>query len=246
MLLLGVGLGEDQRDAWRGCRARSTSSLPFEHPAAVGLARARLLVGGVGAGVGLGRGRSSRATRRSTASAGSRCFCSSVPQLQDRRADERGLDRDHRPHRRVARPISSTTMRVGHVVEPGAAVLARHDRAQVALVGDLRHELGVEVMIAVVLARALDDLAVGELARGLADQLLLVGQVEVHGPTLLRSTRVDVVHRRVRRTGSLFFVVLVLLLGHVLQALRRSTTSTGSRRARPSSRPRTRSTTSSR
>ena len=53
---------------------------------------------------------------------------------------------------------------VGDVVEPGAAVLLRHDRAEVALLGDLAHELGVEVMVAVVLARALRELAVGERA----------------------------------------------------------------------------------
>ena len=42
------------------------------------------------------------------------------------------------------------------------------------------HELEVEALRAVVVARARDDLAVRELARGLADQPLLVGEVEVH------------------------------------------------------------------
>jgi hypothetical protein len=36
------------------------------------------------------------------------------------------------------------------------------------------------VLVAIVLARALDDLLVGESARRLADQALLVGQFEVH------------------------------------------------------------------
>ncbi len=57
------------------------------------------------------------------------------------------------------RPISSTISAVGDVVEAGAAVLVRDDRAEVALLGDLADELDVEVVVAVVLARALDDLA---------------------------------------------------------------------------------------
>ena len=37
------------------------------------------------------------------------------------------------------------------------------------------------MLVAIVLARARDDLVVGEVAGGLADQPLLVGQFEVHG-----------------------------------------------------------------
>ena len=61
-----------------------------------------------------------------------------------------------------------------------APVLAGHDRAEVPLIGDLAHEFGVEVLVAIVLARAIDDLLVGEVARGLADQALLVCEFEVH------------------------------------------------------------------
>ena len=61
------------------------------------------------------------------------------------------------------------------VIETGAAVLARHDRPQVSLVGDHPHELDVEVLVAVVFAGALDDLVVGEVPRRLADQLLFIG-----------------------------------------------------------------------
>src|SRR5207245_5449995 len=55
-----------------------------------------------------------------------------------------------------------------------------HDRAQISLAGDLLHQLQVEVVVARVFTRALDDLAVRELARRALDQALLVGQLEVH------------------------------------------------------------------
>ena len=43
------------------------------------------------------------------------------------------------------------------------------------------------MFVAIVLARALDDLVVGESTRGLADQALLVGELEVHGGARYRS-----------------------------------------------------------
>ncbi len=101
-------------------------------------------------------------------------------ELDDPRADERGLDRDHGADRGVAAADLLDDEAVAEVVEAGAAVLLRDDRAEVALRGDLLDELDVEVVVAGVFARLLDDLVVGELARGALDQLLLVGQVEVH------------------------------------------------------------------
>src|SRR3954462_5591691 len=92
----------------------------------------------------------------------------------DRGAHERGLHGHDRAHRRAAAPDLLDHERIGHVVEARAAVLARDDRAEVALVGDLAHELRVEVVVAIVLARARDDLLVREVASRLADQLLLV------------------------------------------------------------------------
>ena len=82
------------------------------------------------------------------------CFCSSVPQ---RRIAEQTSEVCTEITVRIAeqpRPTSSTTSAVGQVVEAGAAVLAWHDRAEVALVGDLGHQLEVEVLVAIVLARA--------------------------------------------------------------------------------------------
>src|SRR3712207_8649320 len=53
------------------------------------------------------------------------------------------------------------------------------DRAQEADVAHLLHEVEVELLGAVVVARDGDDLLVREVARGLADELLLVGQLEL-------------------------------------------------------------------
>ena len=97
----------------------------------------------------------------------------------DRRADERGDHRDHGAHGRVAAAHLLHDQPVRAVVHATAAVLLGHDRAEEADVRDLLHELGVEVLVAVVLARARNDLVVGEVACRLADQALLVGQLEV-------------------------------------------------------------------
>ena len=106
-------------------------------------------------------------------------FCSSVPQ---RTIDEHTSEVTTETTVRMAespRPDLLHDQAVGAVVHAAAAVLLGHDRAEEADVGDLLHELGVEVLVAVVVAGARDDLVVGEVARGLADQALLVGQLEV-------------------------------------------------------------------
>ena len=114
---LRVGLGEDQRDLARSCPARSTASAPvIDQPPSIFFARV-LLVGGVGAGVGLGEAEAAERLAASRASAATACFCSSVPQLDDRRADERGLHRDDRAHRGVAAADLLDDQPVGEVVE---------------------------------------------------------------------------------------------------------------------------------
>ena len=127
-------------------------------------------------------GRSSRATRRCTAAAGSCCFCSSVPHLRiDEQTSEVCTETTVRiapsSRGRSARTISA----VGDVVQAGAAVLARDDRAEVAL----RRRSCATRSRSKWWLRAFSpatghDLAVGELARGLRIRSLLVGQVEVH------------------------------------------------------------------
>ena len=88
------------------------------------LARAGALVGGVGAGVGLGQAEAAQPLARAQLGQELLLLLLGAP-AQDRRADERGLDRDHRPHRRAAAADLLDHEPVGHVVQPGAAVLAR-------------------------------------------------------------------------------------------------------------------------
>ena len=114
-------------------------------------------------------------------------FCSSVPHCSIEPATsevwtETTVRADESP-----RPISSTTSPYAEVVEPPAAVLLRDGRAEVAHVAELLDELEVEALVAVVVAGAGDDLAVGEIARRLANQALFVGEVEVHPPSRFRA-----------------------------------------------------------
>ena len=74
--------------------------------------------------------------------------------LEDRRAHERGLHRDHRADRRVAAADLLDDQPVAEVVEARAAVLLGDDRAEVALVGDLLDEVEVEVVVAGVFPRS--------------------------------------------------------------------------------------------
>ena len=71
------------------------------------------------------------------------------------------------------------------------------------IVGHLGHELGVEAAVAVVVARAGRDLVVGEVARRVAHQSLLVCELEVdHAPRGFFTIRVRRAAWRRRRAGS--------------------------------------------
>ena len=178
MSLLGIGLREDQRDL--GVVGERDEHLrAIDHPAVVGLPRAGALVRRIRARVGLGQPEAAEPLARAQLREVVLLLLLGAP-TQDRGAHERGLDGDHGPHRRVSAADLLDDEPVGQVVEAGAAVLARDDRAQVSLVGDLAHQFEVEMLVAIVLARALDDLVVGEGPRRLPDQLLLVVQFEVH------------------------------------------------------------------
>src|SRR5581483_4171941 len=72
--------------------------------------------------------------------------------------------------------------RVGDGVEPEAAVLLRERGAEPAERRELGDDRTVHRLRAVPVARERRDLAVAELARGRADQLLLVRELEVHRP----------------------------------------------------------------
>src|SRR5215212_696597 len=172
VLLLGVRLGEDQRHL--GVVAeRDPHLVARDLPAPVDLLRAGALVGRVGARVGLRQPEASERLARAQGREPALLLLLRAPS-HDRGAHERGLHGHDRAHRGAAAPDLLDQERVGDVVQPRAAVLARDDRAEVALGGDLAHELRVEVVVAVVLTRAWDDLPVREVARRLADQLLLV------------------------------------------------------------------------
>ena len=167
-----IGLGEDQRHL--GVVAHRDPHLrPVDDPAGVGLARAGALVGGVGAGVRLGEAEAPEPLPGAQLRQVVVLLLLGSP-AQDRRAHERGLHRDDGSHRRVAASDLLDDQSVGQVVKPGATVLARHDRAEVPLLGHLAHELEVEVLVAIVLPRLLDDLVVGERTRRLPDEALLV------------------------------------------------------------------------
>ena len=77
--------------------------------------------------------------------------------------------------------------RVGDGVEAAAAVPLVPAGAEEADVGELRHERAVDLLGAVPVPRVRDDLARRELAGRLADQLLLLRQLEVQGAILSRA-----------------------------------------------------------
>ena len=205
MAKLWVGLGEDQRQL--GVVGHRDEHLgAVDHPPGVGLARAGALVGRVGAGVGLGQAEAAEPFPGAELRQVVLLLLLGAP-AQDGRAHQRGLHRDHGAHRRVAAPDLLDDQPVGQVVEPGATVLAGDDRPQVTLVGDLGDQLEVEVLVAIVLAGALDDLVVGEGAGGLADQPLLVGEVEVHGSGTVSHPAITLIggwlHRRGMRAAAI-------------------------------------------
>src|SRR5260221_92055 len=104
--------------------------------------------------------------------------------LEDRELDERDLDRERRPDRRVRVADLLGHERVRDVVGAVAAVLLRHRTAQEAERRHLLQDVCRERLGPIALARARSDLLLRELARELADLLLLGGEVEVHRPSL--------------------------------------------------------------
>ena len=131
MGLLGVGLGEDQRHL--GVIGERDEHLgAVDHPAGVGLAGSRALVGGVGPGVGLGQAKATQPLARAQLRQVVLLLFLGAP-AKNRRTHQRCLNRDHGSHRRVAPSDLLDDQPVGDVVEASASVLARHDRAQVPL-----------------------------------------------------------------------------------------------------------------
>src|SRR4051812_1202101 len=152
---------------------------PVDLPAAVAFGRPRPLVGGVGPGVGLGQAEAAEPLAAAQLRQVVLLLLLGAP-AQDRAADERRLHADHRAHRAVDGADLLDHQPVGDVVQARAAVIPRDDRPEIALFGDLLGEIDVEMVLACVLVGPRAHDLVGELPRGLADQLLLVGEAEIH------------------------------------------------------------------
>ena len=87
---------------------------------------------------------------------------------------------DEQRHRRVdARDLFEDDGAAQRVVS-GAAVLFGHHDAEQPLFGQLRDQLRWKARVLVALGRAGRDLAVGELAHRLLENLLLFAQLEIH------------------------------------------------------------------
>ena len=116
MGLLGVGLGEDERDLG-DVAERDPHLLAADPPAAVDLLGPGAHRGGVRAGVGLGQAEAPERLARAQPRQPALLLLLGSPAL-DRAADERGLHRDDGAHRGVAAPDLLDDQPVAHVVEP--------------------------------------------------------------------------------------------------------------------------------
>ena len=134
----------------RSCPARSTASAPLmRQPPSVFSARVFRLAASEPVSGSVSPKQPSASPEQSRGSHS--CFCSSVPQRTIDEHTSEVLHRHDRARRRSRpRPTSSTISAVGAVVDAAAAVLLGHDRAEEAHVGQLLHEVGVEVLVAVV------------------------------------------------------------------------------------------------
>ena len=105
-----------------------------------------------------------------------------VALVEDRRAHQRALHRHRDRRRRAGARDLLQRDRVGEGVHPGAAPAFRDHRAQQSELAELREDLLRELVAAVDLGRARQDLARRQVARGVLNQLLLGRQIEVHAP----------------------------------------------------------------
>ncbi len=90
------------------------------------------------------------------------------------------MDRDQRSERGLATLDLLAGERLGDVVEAGAAVFLGDDDAEDPQLGHALDQVQVELVVDVVLDRDRQDALVHEVADGLLDQALFVGEVEIH------------------------------------------------------------------
>ena len=152
---------------------------PFDHPLAVLEARARARVAGVRARLGLGQPERAEPLARAQLRQPLALLLLAAEQV-DRLGPERGVRAERDRHRGVHARQLLDGQRVGERVAAAAAVLlGKRDPHQVQL-AELRDDLVGERLRPVELLGDRRDLALGELAHGAPDQLVVGGEVEVH------------------------------------------------------------------
>ena len=100
---------------------------------------------------------------------------------EERQRVQPDVDRDEGPEGRLAALDLLADERLGHEVEPRAAVFLGDDDAEQAELGHARDRLHVQVVVDVVLDRVRQHALVHELADGRLHLSLLGRELEIHG-----------------------------------------------------------------
>ena len=164
---------------------------PGEHPVVAVALGARLEPARVGARARLGQRVAAERLAGGERGEEARLLLVGAPAC-DGLAVEAVRDGDDAAHVRVGAADLLDDERVRDHVEPHAAVLLGQRRGEEAELGELADDRPVDRLGAVPLGRVRRDLGVAEVARGLADQLLLVGEREVHADDLTSGGAPDV------------------------------------------------------
>jgi hypothetical protein len=150
-----------------------------DHPAVVVELGARADVARVGARLGLGQAEGAELLARAEVGHQALLLLLGAEQV-DRLRAERGVRAHRDRHGGVHARELLDRQRVGERVAPSAAVFLRERDPHQPELPELGHDLVREALLAVELLRDGLHLALGEVADGAADQLVVVGEVEVH------------------------------------------------------------------
>ena len=175
---LRIGLGED--DVHIGERGVGDEHLRSVEGVPVGVRRGRGGArAGIGARAGFGQGESAQAAPgRHVMQV--LVLLSLGSELEDRPGGERGVRRHYDSGARARPRYLLDRDYVAHVIRSGATLLLRVGHAHEVHLGQLRQELVRETVVAVEFGRDRRHLGLGELPDRVPDQLLLIGQLEVH------------------------------------------------------------------
>jgi hypothetical protein len=176
----GIRRREDDHDV-RDRRVGDEVLRAVEHPAATVLDGARALRLRVGASLRFGQRETADHLARRELGQPARAL-GVVALAEDRRAHQRALHRHRDRRRRAGARDLLQRDRVRQGVHPGAAPAFGDHRAKQSELAELREDLRRELVAAVDLGRARQDLARRQVARGVLNQLLLGRQIEVHAP----------------------------------------------------------------